>query len=93
MLKVLIVDDEAIVRVGLKSMIEWEAHGFELIGEAKDGRSALEMIQAHYPDVVITDLKMPVMDGLALIRAIKERRYHAELWCFPVMTILNCAKP
>lgn len=79
MLKVLIVDDEAIVRVGLKSMIDWEAHGFELIGEAKDGRSALEMIQAHYPDVVITDLKMPVMDGLALIRAIKERRYQCRV--------------
>jgi two-component system response regulator YesN len=79
MLKVLIVDDEAIVRVGLKSMIDWEAHGFELVGEAKDGRSALEMIRTHHPDVMITDLKMPVVDGLELIRAINERQYQCRV--------------
>lgn len=72
MLKVLIVDDEAIVRIGLKSMIDWEEHGFELIGEANDGRRALELYKEHKPDIVITDLKMPVLDGLGLIQQIKE---------------------
>jgi len=79
MLKVLIVDDEAIVRVGLKSMIDWQAHGFELVGEARDGRGALEMIAAYRPDVVITDLRMPVLDGLELLRAINQRQYQCRV--------------
>lgn len=72
MLKILIVDDEAVVRIGLKSMIDWHAHGFALVGEAGDGRRALELFREHQPDLVITDLKMPVLDGLGLIQKIRE---------------------
>lgn len=71
-MRVLIVDDEALVRVGLKSMINWESYGFELIGEASDGRIALEMAKNTPPDILITDLKMPVLDGLELIRRVKK---------------------
>lgn len=72
MLKVMIVDDEAIVRIGLKSMIDWESHGFQLIGEANDGQRALDLFRNSKPDLVITDLKMPVMDGLQLMRELNE---------------------
>lgn len=72
MLKVMIVDDEAIVRIGLKSMIDWESHGFQLVGEANDGQRALDLFQKNKPDLVITDLKMPVMDGLQLMRHLNE---------------------
>lgn len=79
MVKVLIVDDEAIVRIGLKSMIDWESHGFQLIGEANDGRRALEIFRQNQPEIVITDLKMPVMDGLQLIRRLKELSAHCRV--------------
>jgi two-component system response regulator YesN len=72
MVKVMIVDDEAIVRIGLKSMIDWENHGFQLVGEANDGQKALDLFRKSKPDLVITDLKMPVMDGLELIRRLNE---------------------
>ncbi|CAH1208279.1 Protein-glutamate methylesterase/protein-glutamine glutaminase [Paenibacillus auburnensis] len=66
--KVLIVDDELLMRIGLKSMIDWEKHGFRIVGEAANGREALELAELHQPGLIITDIKMPVMDGLELIR-------------------------
>jgi len=69
-MKVFVVDDEAIVRVGLKSLINWEEHGYVLVGEASDGNKALEAIRTRKPDIVITDIKMPVMDGIELIRTL-----------------------
>jgi len=68
MLGVLIVDDEAIVRMNLKSMIDWEKEGFYILGEAENGKAGLELILREKPDIVITDIKMPVMDGLQMIR-------------------------
>lgn len=68
--KVLIVDDEVFVRIGLSSMLDWEAIGYEVCGEANNGQEALELMKALKPDVVITDIRMPVMDGLELIRIV-----------------------
>lgn len=68
MVKVLVVDDEPFVRQGLKSIIDWNEYGFELCGEAENGLAALEAIEAHQPHLVITDIKMPGLDGLELIR-------------------------
>ena len=68
MLGVLIIDDEAIVRMNLKSMIDWEKEGFYILGEAENGKTGLELILREKPDIVITDVKMPVMDGLQMIR-------------------------
>jgi two-component system response regulator YesN len=70
MIKVLIVDDEIIFRIGIKSCINWGEHGFNIIGEAGNGVQALDMMAKHKPDVVFTDIKMPVMDGLELTRQI-----------------------
>jgi two-component system, response regulator YesN len=66
MYKAIIVDDEALVRIGLKNTIQWEGHGFELIGDYANGRDALEAIEQYKPDLVISDISMPFMDGLEL---------------------------
>ena len=68
MIKVLLVDDELIVRQYLVSIIEWEKYGFYICGEAGSGKEALEMIELYSPDLVITDIKMPEIDGLELVR-------------------------
>ncbi|MFC5402248.1 response regulator transcription factor [Cohnella soli] len=70
MYKILIVDDEIFVRMGLKMSIDWHAHGLQLIGEASNGQQALELMKETTPDIVITDIKMPVMDGIKLIQEI-----------------------
>ncbi|TCL69921.1 two-component system response regulator YesN [Hydrogenispora ethanolica] len=72
MYKVLIVDDEAIIRDGIAAVIDWEQYGFTLIGAAPNGVEALEMIQVEPPHIVITDLRMPVLDGLELIARVKQ---------------------
>ena len=64
---VLVVDDEPIVRMGLKTLVDWEIHGFKHAGEAEDGEEAWSQIEALQIDIVITDLVMPRMDGLELI--------------------------
>src|SRR5574344_2020575 len=72
MYSVFIVDDEVIVREGLRSSIDWEHSGFSFAGEAGDGEIALSMIQDIKPDILITDIKMPFMDGLELARLVKK---------------------
>jgi RNA polymerase sigma factor (sigma-70 family) len=67
--RVLVVDDQAVVRMGLATLIGSE-DGFELVGEAADGRSGLSMIRALRPGVVLCDIRMPVLDGLALLREV-----------------------
>ncbi|MWC29768.1 response regulator transcription factor [Paenibacillus sp. MMS18-CY102] len=66
MYKAIIVDDEAVVRVGLKNTIDWNEHGFELIGDYANGRDAWEAVEQQKPDLVISDISMPFMDGLEL---------------------------
>jgi two-component system, response regulator YesN len=68
MFKLLIVDDELLMRMGIRSMVEWEKQGFVLAGEASNGKEALDMARSIQPDLIITDIKMPLMDGLQLIR-------------------------
>jgi DNA-binding NarL/FixJ family response regulator len=65
-IRVLVVDDQAVVRMGLATLIASE-DGLELVGEAADGRAGLAMIRATRPDVVLCDIRMPVVDGLALL--------------------------
>lgn len=73
MLKIIIADDEPFFIEGLKVLIDWEKHGYEIIGVAYNGEEAIEKIIAQKPDVVLTDLRMPEIEGLEIIRkCIKE---------------------
>ena len=74
MYTVLIVDDEMLVRVGLKSMLDWEKEGFRIIGEADNGEKALAIIRQRKLDIVITDYRMPVMDGILLLMQCKKEQ-------------------
>lgn len=71
--KVLIVEDEIVTREGIRDNVDWQADGFELCGEAPDGEMALPLLQTTRPDVLITDIKMPFMDGLQLSKIVRER--------------------
>jgi len=69
--RLIIADDHALVRSGMRSMLAGEA-GLEVVGEAADGAEALELCRRLQPDLVLMDVRMPGMDGLAAARAIKE---------------------
>jgi two-component system, response regulator YesN len=73
MLKILIVDDDKIIRRGLRTIIENDANNFKVIGEAANGLRALEVIEEMKPDILITDIKMPLMDGIELINNILKK--------------------
>ncbi len=73
MIKVLIVDDDKMVRKGLITTIPWEKYGMVVIGEAKNGVKAMEFIESNKVDLLITDLAMPVMSGLDLMRFVCEK--------------------
>lgn len=71
--RILLVDDEEELRAGIRRKIDWEALGFELAGEAANGEDALEAAEQLKPDVLLTDIKMPFMDGLTLCRQLKQQ--------------------
>ena len=71
--KVFFVEDEIITREGIRDHVDWQASGFEFCGEAADGEMALPLLRTAQPDVLITDIKMPFMDGLQLSKIVRER--------------------
>lgn len=74
MLDLVIVEDEEIIRRGLVCTIDWLKMGARVVGEAANGREALQIIQKTRPQVVLTDIKMPVMDGIALTEALRAEK-------------------
>ena len=72
MYKLLIVDDEKIEREGMAEFIDWNTYGIEIAGTAWNGQDGYEKVLETHPDIVMTDIKMPVMDGIGLIRKLKE---------------------
>ena len=72
MLKIFLVEDESIVREGLRDNIPWQQYGYKFVGEASDGEMALPLIQKTRPDVLLTDIRMPFMDGLSLSRIVHQ---------------------
>ncbi len=84
MIKLLIADDEPLVLIGIKSMIPWADFGIEICGTAMNGQAALDMIREYSPELVVTDIKMPIMDGLELARICRE-----EMGSLPIFLILT----
>ena len=79
MIKVLLVDDDFLVRTFLFRITDWEKHGYTVVGTAQDGEEALQMVEEYNPDIIITDISMPVMDGIELIRRLKQSGNTAKL--------------
>lgn len=84
MIKVLIIDDEPLVRMGMKSIISWEEHGYAIVGEAGNGQQGLEKILDVRPDLVLIDIMMPQMDGLSVITEAKKEGFTGKF------IILSC---
>ena len=78
--KVFLVEDETVIREGLRDRIPWDQFGYRFVGEAADGEMALPLIRKTKPDVLITDIKMPFMDGLSLSKIVSKE--------FPRMKII-----
>ncbi|QYR22768.1 response regulator [Paenibacillus sp. sptzw28] len=79
MYRVLIVDDEPLVTCGIAKLIDWKSKGFTIIGEAYDGLSALQTIREQKPDVVISDIRMPGLDGIELLERLHDEEIEAEV--------------
>lgn len=82
MVKILIVDDEPLVQIGIKSMIDWAESGIQVCGTAMNGQAALEMIKEYAPELVITDIKMPIMNGLELAKKCRDTYGSIPLFIF-----------
>lgn len=74
LLKVLVVDDEPFIRKGLAALIDWEAEGFIIAGEASNGETAIELLKTNHYDLIISDIKMPQMDGIEFVRYVKDNK-------------------
>lgn len=77
--KIVIVDDEVLIRQGIKHYVNWEQEGFQIVGEASNGKEALEIIEQTQPQIVITDIVMPIMDGEELTRIVKSKYPEIEI--------------
>ena len=79
MYKVVIIDDEAVIREGLKTIINWGEQGFVVAGEAASGREGLQLIERSRPDLAVVDIKMPGMNGLEMISSLREKKVDCEV--------------
>lgn len=78
-MRVLIVDDDKLIRDEIKSLIDWQKEGFQLVFEAANGKDALNWLASHQADIVITDIAMPVTDGIDLIRGLKAKGFRGQI--------------
>lgn len=72
MIKIMVVDDNALVRRAVCETIDWAAMGCEIEGRLTNGIEGFQYAKEHHPDIIITDIKMPGMDGLEMVKALKE---------------------
>lgn len=87
MYKLLILDDEPLVQAGIRSMLPWEEINITICGVAANGQIGWEMMEQEQPDIIITDIKMPVMSGLELLK--KTRKQYTEYCNYPAFIILT----
>ncbi|MEG2455869.1 MAG: response regulator, partial [Oscillospiraceae bacterium] len=79
MYKVVIIDDEAIIVEGLKKVVDWSAHGCQVVGTGHDAASGAAAIRQLEPDIVFTDIKMPGNDGLTMLAGLKGEFPHTQI--------------
>ncbi len=79
MYKILIADDEQIIRDGMRKLIDWNSLGLQLVGVAENGKEAYDMIKEFEPDIAMVDINMPQIDGLKLCKIIKEEEIDCEM--------------
>lgn len=79
MYTVLMVDDEEDIRKALISAVDWQELGFEIVGEASNGVEALELVEQLDPDLLVSDIKMPLVGGIELARAVRELRPNVQI--------------
>lgn len=92
MLRMVIADDEFIVREGLRTIIDWKAFGIEVIAEAVDGQEAYELCEQLHPDILFTDIRMPFMDGLEVAIKLKEQKSDIRVIIISGIQDFNYAK-
>lgn len=86
MMKVVLIDDEPLHLIGMRSIIPWEAHGYAVVGEARTGKEGVEVIERERPDIVVVDILMPLMNGLEMIEELKA---HGRSARFIVLSCMN----
>ena len=91
MWKVMIVDDEKLICKLVQALVEWDKLGMQMAAQAENAIQALDMLQQYRPDILITDIRMPGMDGLELIKNAKKICPELEICTFRVCT--KCAFP
>ena len=74
-----IIDDESLVRLGIKSSVAWEEYGYEIVGEADNGQTGLEMIREKHPDIVLLDVCMPVMNGIEVLKSLQKLKIQCKV--------------
>lgn len=79
MYRVMIVDDEKYIRRSIINRVDWEKYGLEVVGEAADGEEAYARVQLYQPDIILVDIRMPVLDGLGLIKLLAEEHRHIKV--------------
>ena len=79
-IKVFLVEDEMVIRRGIKNSIDWEKEGYIFCGEASDGELAYPMIIKEKPDILITDIRMPFMDGLELCKLVNRVPFKTDIF-------------
>ena len=82
--KLLLVDDEPLVLIGMQGMLNWAALGYEVVGTARNGAEALRAVQEKQPDIVVSDIRMPVMDGFAVLSEMNRSHWIEDI---PVIMI------
>ena len=87
--KVVIIDDEFIMRQGMKHMLDWEKEGFQIVGEASNGQEGLEVIEKTKPNIVLTDIVMPVLDGIEFSEILNKRFPEMQLVILSSYDIVN----
>lgn len=86
MYRIMIVDDEPLILAGITSLLDWEEYQCRVVGKASNGQQALNLIDTLNPDIIITDIKMPAMDGITFMQEVVERGNHAA---FIILTNLE----